>query len=167
MKNEMSDEEWGAFLNKIPSGTVAPFGSYDEYLIKQGVIEQDIRFWNELGRLEQEKIKEETQDSCLRIMMFFHTHENKTPRDAAIHFYDNLATFADYPFAQGKINELNNLGYVNEEDYPLPWELKNRVDLFGETLMNDPIKSKEVELLFKPATSANAATRKLIRDGII
>jgi hypothetical protein len=99
MKNEMSDEEWGAFLNKIPSGTVAPFGSYDEYLIKQGVIEQDIRFWNELGRLEQEKIKEETQDSCLRIMMFFHTHENKTPRDAAIHFYDNLATFADYPFA--------------------------------------------------------------------
>jgi hypothetical protein len=167
MKKEMSDEEWGEFLNAIPTGNVAPFGSEVEFLQREGVTAQDIKKWNANDSLDKQKIKEESEGSLLEIMAMLQTYENLLPDEAVKKVHQQTASFADYPYTEQIILQLEKLGFTNIDDYPLPWELKNRVDIYSDKIISDPELFKETQVIFSTSTSANAATRLLIQEGLI
>lgn len=167
MKKEISDQEWESFLNAIPRNKIAPFGDYEEYLKKEGVTDEDINLWNSFSDFEQQKIKEETQTSILKIILALSENDGLSPEEAVKKLYKQTTTFDDYPYPPQTILELEKLGFVSEDDYPLPWELMERVDKYARLMFTDMEKFKETQLLVKDATSSNAGTRVLIKHGVV
>jgi hypothetical protein len=167
MKNKMSDDEWGAFLDAIPRNKVSPFGSYEEFLKREGVTDEDIRLWNSLSEEERQQIKDEQQEGTLKILMMMTENDKLSPEDAVRKLYKQMTTYEDYPYTQQTISELHNLGFTSVDDYPLPWELAERVNKYSKMILTDTARFMESQQLVKSTTSSNAATRVLIKHGIV
>lgn len=167
MKNDMSDEEWSAFLDAIPKNKVAPFGSYEEFLKREGVTDEDIRAWNSFTEQERQQIKEKQQDDSIRTLMLMTENNKLSPEDAVRKLYKQSTTFEDYPFTQQTISELHNLGFTSIDDYPLPWELSARVSRYSRMMVTDTERFIQSQSLVKSVTSSNAATRILVKHGIV
>jgi len=163
----MSDDEWSSFLKAIPTDKLSPFGNYTEYLLKEGVTDEDIKWWNGLGSVEQQKIKEESLTSRLKVVNIYTTYEGISPSEALIKYFKEGVHFADYPFASQVITELKNLGYTSEDDYPLPWELSERIGNHSSSIIRDPERFKQLQDMVRSTTSGNAAIRLWIRKGVL
>jgi len=137
MNKGMSDGEWDAFMDAIPTGTVSPFGTYQEYLAKEGVTEEDNSWWEGLTIAEQEKIKDEQQSGLAHIMVMYSADGTMSPHDAMVKIYKETTSFADYPFAEQVILQLKKHGFTNEDDYPLPWPLHTRLNSYSEMMTKD------------------------------
>lgn len=163
----MSNEDWKKFMDAIPTNKVSPFGSYEEYLTREGVTKEDKENWDSLGEVKHQKIKEENESSIIRILWMMTENDKLSPEEAHKKLYKQMVVFDDYPYTPQRIHELNKLGFTSEDDYPLPWELQARVERYSEKLFKDTKWFQETQKLVSSTTSSNAAIRTLVREGIV
>jgi hypothetical protein len=129
----------------------------DAFLPKraEGVTDQDIAFWWNMHDLERRLICK--VDEMNRILLFEKLMQNSgmTEPEAAGMVAKRFPIFGDP----------NHLVLKAEDDRPLPFELKWRVNRFmAERTQADPEKfHEEVEA----STSLNAILRRALRDGIL
>jgi hypothetical protein len=167
MNNKMTDDEWGKFLNAIPTDKLSPFGNYEEYLKREGVIENDVIWWNSLNSTEQDKIKSEEQEGRIYVISMYINNDNISPSEAAKKYYKQGVHYADYPYAVQIISELEKFGYTSEDDLPLPWELSQRISNHSSSIFKNPARFKKLQDMVSATTSGNAAIRLWIRSGVL
>jgi len=164
----MSDDEWKAFLAAIPEEKFPSVSQEEreEYLRKEGVRDGDVAWWNGMSHDEQEGLKRVLQTQNLELLMHFHNDQGIPAQEAFVKMHKTNAIYDDYPLSDRHVVELNKNSF-QEEDYPLPWQLSDRIGRFMGSLVIGSEIQLHVQTLLQRSTSANAAIRLMIRNGIL
>ena len=86
--------------------------------------------------------------------------------DAFIKMRKVHAIYDDYPLTKQHMAELEKNG-LREWDYPLPWQLSDRIGRYMGSLRPGSEAYRETQEVLKKSTSANAAVRYFLRVGKI
>jgi hypothetical protein len=115
---------------------------------------------------EQEGLKKILQTQNLGLLMYLHKDMGMSATDALIKMHKTNAIYDEYPLSEQHIAELERNGF-HEEDYPLLWELADRVGRYMKSLRPDSDSYRAAQTLLQESTSANAAIRHLLRTGMM
>ena|SRR3989344_5252132 len=136
-----------------------------DYLVAQGVQKEDFVWWRDLSFNERE--------SLIRAYYAANTtafndslSKGASAEDSMRQVNKLFVQYADYPLGGSHIQELKSLGYT-EEDYPLPWQLRNKCDKFIWSCFNE---GEATQRAFRENAETyqtiNALFRTLIRAGL-
>ena len=135
-----------------------------DYLREQGVTEADISWWNGLGEEGQKEIRDSTYAANLTIAQGL-MERGIGPEEGMPVLFKTALQYDDYPLDESFLKEWH--GFVlGENDYPLPWQLRDRCDRFIWHCFNngehDAFKRRA-----EGYRTMNAFFRDLVRAGAI
>ena len=136
-----------------------------DYLTAHGVRKEDFIWWRDLLFQERESIIRSFL-AANGVVFDKALSEGASAEDSMRRVYKSFVQYTDYPLQSSFMLELKSQGYT-EDDYPLPWQLRNRCDKFIWSSFNE---GEATQKAFRENAEAyktmNAFFRALIRNGI-
>lgn len=132
------------------------------HLKDQGVTDADMIWWRNLSGEDKEFLKK-THYAGSNAMVQTFLDQGLSTEDAVRKTYKILPEFEDFPLKETLIKGLKAKGY-SEEDYPLPWELKDRFVKFTFRCLGEG-RQEWLKKTLEGFSTANAFLRAQIREG--
>lgn len=128
-------------------------------LIQEGVLPADILWWHGLSQIEKENIQRINLNSKIMVTRALVEKRHLSPAQVMFEIRKTFPSYANYPLNQ---EEKELWRDVAKDDYPLPYELHDRVDKF---MINMPSKRRgDFVIQDKIFSTMNAHIRHLIRN---
>jgi len=126
------------------------------YKKEEGVRDQDVRWWWNLNDIERRMMLK--QDDAARMTLILHELENSTEPSKEKAF--DTATIKVRKF-HPIYGDPKDTAHTKGEDRPLPYELKDRINIYIEKRAKESSGNYKAEI--EKATTFNALVRKEIR----
>ena len=137
-----------------------------EILALEGVTEKDVQWWQSIGDGEKQKIKDTDAEYRLAFLTVYTQDMHLSKGVALLKTMRDFVFYDDYPLRQGVIDTMNGLG-LSENNYPLPYELHDRIDEFLIKLLASGVARNDFQQQKNGFLTMNAFFRHKIKIGEI